>query len=45
MYYRKDLSPIRSTYTQSYTDKKGHKTEYTYNSKDPILKVSKYIKN
>ena len=43
--YRKDLSPIRSKYTQSYTDKKGHKTEYTYNSKDPILKVSKYIKN
>ena len=43
--YRKDFSPIRSKYTQSYTDKKGRVTNYTYSSKDPILKVSKSIKN
>ena len=42
---RKDFTPKRSTYTQSYTDKKGRKTEYTFNSNDSILIVNKYIKN
>ena len=36
---RKDFTPKRSTYTQSYTDKKGRKTEYTFNSNDSILIV------